>query len=81
MRKYLVFETFRSKVSPLSEKGGVWGIGNVEEGSAEGSSSASRANLLVVNDLQLAKRGLEVFFLIAVKRNENEQHGGESPEG
>ena len=50
MRKYLVLETFRSKVSPLSEKGG-WGIGNVNEGSAEGKSFASRTNLHIINNL------------------------------
>ena len=54
LRKYLVLETFRSKVSPLSEKG-VWGIGNVDEVSAEERSFASRTNLRNINKSELAK--------------------------
>ena len=46
VRKYHVLETFRSKVSPLSEKGGL-GIGNVNEGSAEGEVSQAAQTFIL----------------------------------
>ena len=49
MRKYLIFETFRSMASPPQEEG------NVNMESAVGKSFASLTNLQYINNLSLAK--------------------------
>ena len=54
MRKYLIFETFRSIASPPPEEEDL-GEGNVNKESAVGKSFASLTNLQYINNLPLAK--------------------------
>ena len=54
MRKYLIFETVRSIVSPPPEEEDLGG-GNVNIEGAVGKSFASLANLKYINNLSLAK--------------------------